>query len=169
MDKDFIYSKLARLVCYILETGAWKYQYFWSYNNIIHTFTHKFKVNSKTVLSYVKHSMEKLIGKEYTEKQKELCYHIKRDDNFVDLFLKTKNFESFNEISIEPRDKEYARAFREHYKLTRGDLSRTRYLLIKKHYKETGEWLDLNEVEKIATANRRNIKHEKLSNINSKE
>ena len=119
MDKDFIYSKLARLVCYILETGAWKYQYFWSYNNIIHTFTHKFKVNSKTVLSYVKQSMEKLIGKEYTEKQKELCDHIKRDDNFADIFLKTKSFESFKEISIEPRDKVYARAFREHYHLTR--------------------------------------------------
>lgn len=119
MDKDFIYSKLARLVCYILETEAWKYQYFWSYNNIIHTFTHKFKVNSKTVLSYVKQSMEKLIGKEYTEKQKELCDHIKRDDKFADVFLKTKSFESFKEISIEPRDKIYARAFREHYHLTR--------------------------------------------------
>lgn len=113
--------------------------------------------------------MEKLIGKEYTEKQKELCYHIKRDDNFADLFLKTKNYESFNEISIAPRDKEYARAFREHYHLTRGNLSSTRYLLIKKHYKETGEWLDLNEVEKIATANRRNIKHEKLLNKYTEE
>ena len=37
------------------------------------------------------------------------------------------------------------------------------------HYKETGEWMDLNEVEKIATANRRNIKHETLSNINTEE
>ena len=92
MDKDFIYTKLARLVCYILETDAWKYQYFWSYNNIIYTFTHKFKVNSKTVISYVKHSMEKLIGKEYTEKQKELGEHIKRDDKFVDIFLKTNYF-----------------------------------------------------------------------------
>jgi DNA-binding CsgD family transcriptional regulator len=168
MDKDFIYTKLARLVCYILETGAWKYQYFWSYNNIIYTFTHKFRVNSKTVLSYVKHALEKLIGKEYTEKQRELGDHIKRDDKFTDIFLKTNYYESFNEISIEPRDKEYARAFRNHYHLTRGELSRTRYLLIKKHYKETGEWMDLNEVEKIVTVNRRNIKHE-LPNLNSKE
>ena len=62
---DLISQKLARLVCYILETGVWRYQFFWSKCDVVSTFTYKFKIKPRKVISYINNALTKLIGHEY--------------------------------------------------------------------------------------------------------
>ena len=58
---EIINEKLAKLVCYILETGVWRYQFFWSRCDVVSTFTYKFKIKPRKVISYINNALTKLI------------------------------------------------------------------------------------------------------------
>lgn len=150
MKDELIYSKLAKAVVYIVETGVWKTQFFWSCSDVIWTITNKLNVSSKLVMNYINKAMRKLIGPEYSKTQFELREKLMVNDNFVDLLYKptkTKGYISRERKKTGSYDSEYNRAFREHYHMTRGEMNRRHYLIIHEHYNKTNEWLDYEKVK----------------------
>lgn len=147
---DLISQKLAKLVCYILETGIWRYQYFWARCDVVSTFTYKFKIKPRKVISYINNALTKLIGREFVVLQNNLKEKIKDNDSFYDLLYRpatTNNYETRNRKIVGGYDKVFNRAFREHYHMTRGMLNRKHYQIIREHYIKYNEWLDLGWVQ----------------------
>lgn len=151
MKDELIYSKLAKAVLYIIETGVWKTQFFWSYSEVIWTITNKLNVSNKLVMNYINKAMRKLIGPEYSKTQFALREKLMMTDNFVDLLYKptkTKGYISRERKKTGHYDSTYNKAFREHYHMTRGDMNRKHYAIIHEHYDKTNEWLDYEQVKK---------------------
>ena len=147
---EIINEKLAKLVCYILETGVWRYQFFWTRCDVVSTFTYKFKIKPRKVISYINNALTKLIGKEFVVVQNNLKEKIKDNDSFNDLLYRpatTNNYETRNRKIVGGYDKVFNRAFREHYHMTRGDMNRRHYMIIREYYNKNHEWLDYDKVK----------------------
>ena len=144
---EIINEKLAKLVCYILETGVWRYQFFWSRCDVVSTFTYKFKIKPRKVISYINNALTKLIGHEYEECQYAIRNRMAINDKFIDTSLKP--FYKNKSRVGKKYNTEFNKLFKEHFHLHRKDVLAKHYYMIKEHFNKTGEWLSLEYCEQV--------------------
>ena len=66
------YTKVAKLVTFILETELWKTSFLWEHEYNIHLFISHTKEDPYQVLHYLKFALNKLLGEVYTNEQSRL-------------------------------------------------------------------------------------------------
>ena len=114
------YTKVAKLVTFILQTELWKTSFLWEHEYNIHLFISHTKEDPYQVLHYIKFALNKLLGEVYTNEQsrlKKLLNIYPGQTKRVPPPSKKKvpgEFKKYKRGPAKPRS-EFGRKFLEHY------------------------------------------------------